>query len=256
MALLFVYLRWVAPDMADVLRPVRYEPLVINTQPFRPVPQHFLRSLSGQQRRPSRFDPQPLPDDVDVTPADELPLTDPAALPSTTVGTGKGSGGPVMERLPTLEEMQWQMAQRAADDREADARLYLPDSDTTDAEDDPRQIARQIVLDAVEAMGGFDALMQITDATFQGRRHKNYGPRSKLSQVLPGGYKLLFDGTAAWVDLPEGLYPVTGEGLREVQKRSERWDFLSRYLGDGVLLAVSRHPAEPAGRSGASRPLV
>ncbi|MFA6107186.1 MAG: hypothetical protein WDA75_00325 [Candidatus Latescibacterota bacterium] len=46
----------------------------------------------------------------------------------------------------------------------------------------------------------------------------------------------MYDGERGWVDVHGEAYALSGSNLREVERRAWRWDFLSRYLGDGVRL--------------------
>ena len=235
------------------LRPVRYEPMAIERERFYPVPPNLLAEIAAE-RLTEEAKPRPLPEFADVPPPPELELWELGDLemPGEGEETSKAFGTRE-DSLPGLEELQLETVRMRAEELEEYARLWIPDADVTDAASRDRQLGRQIVLAAVEAMGGMEALLEIRDMRYQGRYHKSYGPRSRYAHMLPGGARLIYDGQRGWIDLFGEPYPLEGKSFREVQRRAERWDFLSRYLGSGIRLTYlgTRRP-----RGGPARHIV
>lgn len=153
-------------------------------------------------------------------------------------GVGEKAGQFVAPRdtLPSLIEMEAHRLRRYLEARERYARLELLDADTTDEASRRRRQAQEVVLQAVEAMGGAGALVQLRSLQDQEGFHKSYGMRSKYARGLIGGARLVYDGEQAWIEVRGKARPLKGQGLREVERRAERWDFLSRYLGEGIRL--------------------
>ena len=234
---LLAYQRWAPGTVQEILRPVVYEPMVVQPQRFAPVPLSALPKVVMERiREEAAAPPETLAPLVHGAPEDvvlEMDLL--AELGQPVPGRDAGSVAPG-DVLPTLEQMQMQMVRMRSEELEQYARLWVPDADTTDQESRDRLLARQIVLAAVGAMGGMEALLEIRDMQYQGRFHKSYGTWSRYALYLPARATLIYDGHRGFVDLFGEVYPLKGEGLREVQRRAERWDFLSRYLGDGVSL--------------------
>jgi hypothetical protein len=141
------------------------------------------------------------------------------------------------DTLLSLEAIKLEMFHKRLEEQERYRAIVLYDADTTDAKSRNHSLARQVVMDAITAMGGQKALLQLRTMNYEGRFHKAYGPRSQYTQYLPGGARLVYDGKKGWVEITGKAYPLKGRGLREVEQRVERWDFLSRYLGDGVQLS-------------------
>ncbi|MFC1525902.1 hypothetical protein ACFL6X_03710 [Candidatus Latescibacterota bacterium] len=235
--LISAYQRWASESVRRTLRPFLYEPVLLP----RPSP---LRSVSPA------FLPEPDLARLPETPSEPgFPLADmEATVPDSTwqmpwqkeALVGPPAEGkryvPATDALLSLEDLQRRMVRMRAEELEQYARLWVPDADTTDQESRDRLLGRQIVLGAVEAMGGMAALLELRDMRYRGRLHKSYGPRGKYAEGLPGGARLLYDGYRGWADLFGTPYPITGVGFRELQRRGERWDFLSRYLGEGIRL--------------------
>lgn len=165
-------------------------------------------------------------------------------------GGGVGEKGAVFvtarDTLPSLREMDAHGLRRYLEARERYARLELLDADTTDEASRRRRQAQEVVLQAVEAMGGAGALAQLRNLQDQEGYHQSYGMRSKYARGLIGGARLVYDGEQAWIEVHGKARPLKGWGMREVERRAERWDFLSRYLGEGIRLTYLG-PWEDAG---------
>ncbi|MEW6751377.1 MAG: hypothetical protein AB1505_10420 [Candidatus Latescibacterota bacterium] len=150
-------------------------------------PPEFARAVrppapaAGGPRRPGDLEPRPAAQGPAVTvwaPSDEGGAA--GILPGGWAATGAGPGwGPSAELLPPPRPDVFHAAPeslpspdaRALSDlaaevaaREGWAPLALPDADTTDAESQSRARARQVVLRAIDAMGGMDALLVIRQA--------------------------------------------------------------------------------------------
>jgi len=234
---LYAYQRWAPGKVQEILRPVQYEPVVVQPERYAPVPLSDLPRVAMERLVEDTAVP---PDALDPfargTPEDVSLEFDPfAEWGRQAAGRDAGAAAPG-DTLLSLDQLQLEMVRMRAEELEQYARLWVPDADTTDQESRDRQLARQIVQAAIEAMGGMEALAEVQDMQYQGRFHKSYGTWSRYAQYLPAGVTLIYDGHRGLIDLFGKAHPLKGEGLREVQRRAERWDFLSRYLGDGVSL--------------------
>ena len=141
-----------------------------------------------------------------------------------------------VDAAPALEEIMWDSFLRRQAELEEYARMPLVAADTTDAESARRRRALHVVFEAIEAMGGKEALLTIRDMFYSRHHHKAYGPRSKYATYLPGGARIVYDGVRGWINIGGKAYPLQGQSLWEIKHRSERWDFLSRFLGEGIRL--------------------
>lgn len=231
-----VYQDWAVEEVEKVLHPLRFREQPIVPERFRPV-------------RPGPFPPVAMEPLIETEALPETPLDryidapeppNVISLVTEKPGLEKKKEGRWPSRpdtLPSLEEVLLEKGRLRAEELEEYAHLWLPDADTTDVESRRRRWAQQVVREAIKAMGGVDALTGIRHMRYQGRFHKSYGLRSQYAQSLPGGARLVYDGERGWVDIFGQGYPLQGEGLRAVEQRAKRWDFLSRYLGDGIQLS-------------------
>ncbi len=194
--------------------------------------------------------PQDVPEDI--TDHLEVPALPESLLVSDDLidmkKTGRVSATPA-DSLMSLEQHLLEMSRRKVEELESFERLVLPDVDIHDAESRSRSHALNIVMEAVDAMGGLDALTSLRYISYSDRFHKNYGTRSKFAEFLPGGARIVYNGERGWIDVFGQGFPLKDKGLREVQRRAERWDFLSRYLGDGVQLTYIGFQTNPYSRS-------
>ena len=102
-------------------------------------------------------------------------------------------------------------------------------------------------------MGGTKALAElrskrIYDSATRGAFHKSYGAGSKYAAWLAGGARAVFDGSRAWIEVYGKMHPLHGKPAREVERRASRWDFLSRYVGDGVQVRHAGTTKDESGR--------
>lgn len=160
-------------------------------------------------------------------------------------------------------------------ERDAYARLWVPDADTTDRDSAPARRARRIVLACLNAMGGVDRLEALHSmaavvwvrATTRYRPPTAKGERPHVHSVPAYAHPVAvwrFEPGGAWDRLPytrEGVFPslTTMVPFYEVgafysffamrwrssppwsrtyreQSEGERWNFVHRFLGEGVRL--------------------
>jgi len=251
------------------LLPVRFQlapslPRLFRTEPDRP--------LSAAEME--RLVIEGAPEDLPWTAISSLPP--PPALPSATpdarlrAPSWEGGKAESFEAMPdtfaALKAIDLAMLERRLQELARYRRMRLPDAGTDEAVSRDRQRAREVVMSAIEAMGGLEALTGIremslrpvSDMPLQRQsdmlragvtaseiadmlqlRHsffRHTGTRSLYAQALPGGGRVVWDGRAGWM-VVEGLaHRVQEDSAWVIQNRAERWDFLSRYVGDGLQL--------------------
>ena len=265
------------PDTAQLsLLPIRYHtPPAIPAalRPERPeLPKGEMKRIVIDHRLPA------LPRSASRLP--DLPPLE-ASIVALTLGrsTAEGLGArreafeAMADSLPTLEEIELAGVARGAEQMRAYRRLRLPDADTSDLESADRKRARQIVQRAIDAMGGAQALANLrqmslapaqTPAMFDEWESVRTGVRTETemrerldlrrtwfrrtafhqqyAQTLPGGGRLVWDGRAAFIAVGEAVVPVIGDSVTVIRNRAERWDFLSRFVGDGVEVSYLASP--------------
>lgn len=181
------------------------------------------------------------------------------------------------DSTPTMAEMDLSSFIRGLEDRGSYTRPDLPDARSSDS-DQGTLLARRVVQRAIEAMGGASALARLnhmsltnviqvdqaerrrlvsvgllTEAELQDEMvgdHQWYRRRGLLrqfAQTLPGGARAVWDGERGHLLVADASTPLSGDSLVALQRRAERWDFLSRYAGDGVRLRwIGAHRASDA----------
>ena len=163
--------------------------------------------------------------------------------------------------IPSLEEIQVETFRRRLEAARRHRWLQLVDADTTDEESWRRRRARRVVEEAIEAMGGLKALVAIKDmqirkkikywlviygmggeiweesepsylleAEYDHKRPYKYRERTRRRRTT--GY----DGEIGWRSEYGTAKQLEGDELLRVKARAERWDFLSQFKGDGILL--------------------
>ena len=234
-----VYQHWFAGQVERILRPVRFEqrPGIAQAKPYRPpvprIPAVVLEQLGVSIDRLAPLAPLPDLEGMIL----ELPgVPVPARLPGARQ-TRRPEPAP---DLPELEDILRDTIEKRAAELEDYSRVWTPDADTTDADTENLRQARRVIAAAVEAMGGAKALSQVRDMRYQQRFHKAYGTRSQYAQRLPAGARVIFDGERGFIDLFGRRHSLEGRSLREIRRRAERWDFLSRYMGAGVDITYAR----------------
>ena len=151
----------------------------------------------------------------------------------------------VRDTFVSLQDLSLEMERRRAEEKAGYARHWIPDADTTDADSRNRKKAEEIVNRAIEAMGGMDRLLQVRDMHTE---IEIYNPRDflwissgerlfyqgrKFMENLPTGQTRGYDGERAWAYRYGISKPTHTEMLKQ---QAERWDFISRFKGEGVVL--------------------
>jgi hypothetical protein len=176
-------------------------------------------------------------------------LRQPGAKPDAYTGSGAD--------LPTLGDLERDAASRRARALDGYARLWVPDADTTDAESHRRRLAEAIIDRAIEAMGGLERMQRLRERE---ARVSLYSSVDLIwvhgsDQYHAGGRKILvrgrggmvqgYDGHRAWA-YRYGA-PV-GARSSHLQYEAERWDFLSRFRGEAIVVAYIGAEEVRAGR--------
>ena len=234
---MLIYQKWIEEPVEHALHPLRFQVEREAPDRFEPtspasLPEVQMERLKREER-PSEL-PVEAVDQIGVVDELHVPLSAEDVFLPTDESPGRETS---RDSLLSLDEVQLEMVRRRTEELEQYERLWLPDADTSDVESRSRLLAQEVVQRAIEAMGGVAVLTAIRDMSYQGRYHKAYGTHSKYAQFLPGGAKVIFDGERGWIDVFGEAYPLKERGLHEVEYRAERWDFLSRYLGDGIQLS-------------------
>jgi hypothetical protein len=119
----------------------------------------------------------------------------------------------------------------------------LPLADTTSEAAASRRRAEDIVDRAIEAMGGLDRLLAVRDMSVS---VETWNSRSYV--WAPGPTRYYRRGTGFREDLQRGISQGTDGRLNwrirygvlrpppDLRQQAERWDFLSRFRGDGIVV--------------------
>ncbi|MEW6749773.1 MAG: hypothetical protein AB1505_02195 [Candidatus Latescibacterota bacterium] len=189
------------------------------------------------------------------------PLPSPSAPSSLRPPPGSGARSPEYtaprDPLPSLEDVERHAAPRRALALSRYRRPPLPDADTTDAESHRRRRAEAIVDQAIQAMGGAKAMSRVRRGrtavqVWNGKRRRwetvevrQHADGRRFARSLGRGRQEGFDGQHAWSYYYGMPLPAWQWGL---QRQAERWDFLSRFRGEGVLLSYDGVEALDEGR--------
>jgi len=180
-----------------------------------------------------------------ITPLVEKPDSILALRAPRFMGEKSAEFEAVRDTFISLEDLSLEMERQRAEEKAGYTRLWMPDADTTDADSRNRKKAEEIVNRAIEAMGGMDRLLQVRDMHTE---IEIYNPRDflwipsgerlfyqgrKFMENLPGGQTRGYDGERAWAYRYGISRPTHTELLRQ---QAERWDFISRFKGEGVVL--------------------
>ena len=241
MLFLWAYQRWAAESVLRALRPERFELApALEPERFEPAPRAAVPEVVMEQLRLAELMEAPLPELTEGLPsfdleslAPEIALEadsrlGPAILPGDTVSYDSALTDLYRRKLVELHGRRIQV---------------LPLADTTSEAGQRRSRARQIIARAIEAMGGLERLREVRDKRIRvetwdreilawvpaGVRSYLGGQRYRLD---PGpGEALGYDGRQSW-HLRYGLLMPP----RDQRHDAERWDFLSRFRGDGVIV--------------------
>jgi hypothetical protein len=232
-----IYSLWWQRQVVETdLHPVFRAPPNIEADRFSPapIPNQNLPHPEAQ-RLPSK-DGFPLAVDIPLTTLSASPVAPSLPTPHETLALDEERiDAPFrMEPLPLLEDIQRSAVTLRARELDQYTHLWLPDADTSDAESNEQRRGRAVLLRAIEAMGGAKALAELKSRREGGAFYKSYGTVSKYAELLFGGARALFDGSQAWIEVHGQLRSLHGKSAREMERRASRWDFLSRYLGDGI----------------------
>ena len=251
------YQRWATDEVARLLRPVQMQPMPAMDEPdrFRPsAPGRLPRAAMERLRSETELPPLPT---TPLLSGDEPPLPDLHELSARTDDalTARGKKSlPREQELVDRDAMMMEAIRRKKAQRDRRWLLALPDADTTDQESRTRGIAEAIIDSAIVAMGGLERLQAVTDKTVQVWFYDSRGGRWKRSEKryywrglrfredIQRAIARGFDGSRSW-------YSRFGLSLPapDLRREAERWDFLSLYKEDGILLQyLGRSPGSKA----------
>lgn len=239
-----VYQRWGAGKVAQILRPVHLETVQVGPEldRFRPASPAGLPEVEMEMVEPG-VGPARLPDvaAIEQLLAPEVPDVLPAIEDALTRRGKSGQAG--IDDTLTLEEQIAKAFDRRRVQRERRWLYALPSADTTDQQTRSRRLAEAIVDSAIAAMGGLERMQAVVDKTVQVWFHdskdhqwkmagKQYYWRGlKYGENIGTAVSRGYDGRRSWysrygIDLP----------APNLRRHAERWDFLSQFRGDGILL--------------------
>ena len=240
MLFLWSYQRWAAEPVQRVLRPERFELApALEPERFEPVPRATVPEVVMEQLRLAELMEAQLPE---AAPPPEVALEslapdaaleaeaglDPDFLPGDTVSYETALTDLYRRKLLELRGRRI---------------MVLPLADTTSEAGRRRSRAREIIDRAIEAMGGLARLQAIRDKRVEvekwDRRRHVWEPIRVASYLRGQRYRLDlaprlargYDGRRSWY-LYYGLLMPGGDE----RPKAERWDFLSRFRGDGVVV--------------------
>ena len=243
MLFLSAYQRWAAEPVLRALRPERFELApALEPERFEPAPRATVPEVVMEQLRLAELMEAPLPEEAMAPP--EMALESlapqaaleveaesrpgPAFLPGDTVSYDSALTDLYRRKLVELQERRIKV---------------LPLADTTSEAGRRRSRAREIIDRAIEAMGGLERLRALRDKRVEVKRWdgvrqvwKSVGVRSYLRGQryrLDIGPRQArgYDGRQSWL-LHYGLLLPP----RDERYNAERWDFLTRYRGDGLVV--------------------
>ncbi len=242
MLFLWAYQRWAAERVLRVLRPARFE-LAPSLEPqrFEPAPRATVPDVVMEQLRLAELMMEaPLPEDAVAVPSVGLeglapqpgleadPGLGPAVLPGDTLSYDSALTDLYRRKLVELHGRRIRV---------------LPLADATSEAGRRRRRARQIIDRAIEAMGGLERLQAIRDKQVRverwNARRRVWEPGSVRSYLRGQRYRVDispdmargYDGMRSWYLRYGLLLPP-----RDERYAAERWDFLTRFRGDGVIV--------------------
>ena len=246
---LLAYERWAAENVERILHPVRFQVVkpALPTDPFKSAAP--ILPLTQLERRMSEQPPADPLADVEIidqiTPLAEKPDSILVLRAPRFMGEKSAEFEAVRDTFISLEDLSLEMERQRAEEKAGYARRWMPDADTTDADSRNRKKAEEIVNRAIEAMGGMDRLLQVRDIHTE---IETYDPRDflwrpsgeqlfyqgrKFMENLPPGKTRGYDGERAWAYRYGISRPTHTELLKQ---QAERWDFISRFKGEGIAL--------------------
>ena len=243
MLFLWVYQRWAAEPVLRALRPERFELApALEPQRFEPAPRATVPEVVMEQLRLAELMEAPLPEEAMAPPA--VALESLAPQPALEVET-ESRPGPAFLPGDTVsyESALTDLYRRKLVELQERRIMVLPLADTTSEAGRRRSRAREIIDRAIKAMGGLERLRAIRDKRVEVKRWdgarqiwKSVGERSYLRGQryrLDIGPRQArgYDGRQSWL-LHHGLLLPP----RDERYNAERWDFLTRFRGDGLVV--------------------
>ena len=237
---LWAYQRWAAERVLRVLRPARFELApTLEPQRFEPAPRATVPDVVMEQLRLAEMMEAPLPEDAVGLPSMGLeglapepgleadPGLGPALLPGDTLSYDSALSDLYRRKLVELHGRRIRV---------------LPLADTTSEAGRRRSRARAIVARAIEAMGGLERLRAVRDKRIRverwNARRRIWEPAGVRSYLRGQRYRVDIGPEARGYDGRQSWYLRYGLLLppRDERYNAERWDFLSRFRGDGVIV--------------------
>ena len=243
MLFLWAYQRWAAEPVLRVLRPERFELApALEPQRFEPAPRATVPEVVMEQLRLAELMEAPLPEEAVAPPAVALESLAPQPPLELEIESGPG---PVFLPGDTVsyDSALTDLYRRKLVELQERRIMVLPLADTTSETGRRRSRAREIIDRAIEAMGGLERLQAIRDKRVEVKRWdgmrqiwKSVGVRSYLRgrrYRLDIGPRQArgYDGRQSWL-LHYGLILPP----RDESYNAERWDFLTRFRGDGLVV--------------------
>ena len=239
---LWAYQRWAAEPVLRVLRPARFELApALEPERFEPAPRATVPEVVMEQLRLAELMMEAQLPEVEVAPP-SLVLESLAPEPALEAGPGLG---PALLPGDTLsyEEALTDLYRRKLVELRGRRIMVLPLADTTSEAGRRRSRAREIIDRAIEAMGGLERLRAIRDKRIrveQWKVRRQIWEQTEVRSYLRGQrYRLDlrprlargYDGRQSWYFYYGLLVPP-----RDETYNAERWDFLTRFRGDGVVV--------------------
>ena len=242
MLFLWAYQRWAAEPVLRALRPERFELApALEPERFEPAPRASVPEVVMEQLRLAELMVEAaLPKDAVAPPS--MALESLAPEPALEAEDGRGPAFLPVDTV-SYESALTDLYRRKLVELHGRRIRVLPLADITSAAGRRRNRAQEIIARAIEAMGGLERLQAIRDKriqveTWNGERQvwvpdgvRSYlrGQRYRLDlgPRLARGY----DGRQSWYLYYGLLVPPRDESYN-----AERWDFLTRFRGDGVVV--------------------
>ena len=240
MLFLWAYQRWAAEPVLRALRPERFELApALEPERFEPAPHATVPEVVMEQLRLAEL-MEELPE-VAVAPP-EVALESLAPEPALEAEDGPGPAFLPVDTV-SYESALTDLYRRKLVELQGRRIRVLPLADITSAAGRRRNRAQEIIARAIEAMGGLERLQAIRDKriqveTWNGERQV-WVPSGVRSYLRGQRYRLDLaprlarghDGRQSWYLYYGLLVPPGDESYN-----AERWDFLTRFRGDGVVV--------------------
>ena len=242
MLFLWAYQRWAAEPVLRALRPARFE-LAPSLEPerFEPAPRATVPEVVMEQLRLAELMMEAQLPEVAMAPP-SLVLESLAPEPDLEAEAKLGLALLPADTL-SYEDALTDLYRRKLVELHGRRIRVLPLADTTSEAGRRRNRAREIIDRAIEAMGGLERLRAVRDKRVEVKRWddgrqswESAGVRSYLSGDrfrLDIGPRLArgYDGRRSWY-LHYGLLLPP----RDERYNAERWDFLTRFRGEGLVV--------------------